>query len=148
MIQYEDQPAIMNIVRDVSERKQHEIELQAISSLSAVLRSAPSRKEMLPAIVEQLVVLLNCETVSIEIIDPLTGDAVMEAAHGTWAVLTGTSQKSGTGINALISQTRQPYFTNDLKNDPNLVYPEWVNNDIKGCIGAPLIAQDQLIGFA
>jgi putative nucleotidyltransferase with HDIG domain len=103
---------------------------------------------MLPVIVEQLVVLLNCETVSIEIIDPLTGDAITEAAHGIWAALIGKHQKRGTGINAIISQTRQPYFTNDLKNDPHLAYPEWTHNDIHGGIGAPLIAQDQLIGFA
>ena len=138
---------VVNMVYDISARKQHEIELQGIARLSSALRSAPSRVEMLPVIVEQLVVLLNCETVSIEIIDPLTGDAVIEAAHGIWAALTGTRQKSSTGINAIISQTRKPYFANDLKNDPNLVYPEWANNDIHGCIGAPLIALDQLIGF-
>ena len=147
MIQYENQPAIMNIARDISERKQHEIELQAIARLSAALRSAPSRVEILPVIVEQLVVLLNCETVAIEIIDPLTGEDVIEAAHGIWTTMTGTRQKSGTGINAIIRQTRKPYFANDLKNDPNLVYPEWARNDIRGCIGAPLIALDQLIGF-
>jgi PAS domain S-box-containing protein len=138
---------IMNLAYDITARKQHEIELHAIATLSAALRTAPSRIEMLPVIVEQLVVLLNCETVSIEIIDPLTGDAVIEAAHGIWAELIGSHQKNGTGINAIISQTRRPYATNDLKNDPNLAYPEWVRNDIQGCIGAPLIAQDQLIGF-
>jgi HD-GYP domain-containing protein (c-di-GMP phosphodiesterase class II) len=62
-------------------------------------------------------------------------------------VLIGTHQKRDTGINAIISQTRQAYTTNDLKNDPNLAYPEWTHNDIHGGIGAPLIAQDKLIGF-
>jgi PAS domain S-box-containing protein len=138
---------VVTLAYDITARMQHEIELQAIAKLSAALRSSPSRVEMLPVIVEQLVALLNCETVSIEIINPLTKDAVIEAAHGIWAALIGTRQKSGTGINAIISQTRKPYYTNDLKNDPNLVYPEWTNNDINSCSGAPLIAQDQLIGF-
>jgi PAS domain S-box-containing protein len=138
---------IVNMAYDITARKQHEIELQAIARLSAALRTANSRVEMLPVIVEQLVTLLNCETVSIEITDPLTGDAVIEAAHGNWAALIGTRQKSGTGINAIISQTRQPYSTNDLKNDPNLAYPEWTHSGILGSIGAPLVAHDHLIGF-
>ena len=138
---------IVNLVYDITARKQHENELQIIASLSAVLRSAPSRAEMLPVIVEKLVSLLDCETVSIEIIDPLTGDAVTEAAHGSWEVLIGTRQKKGTGINFIISQTRQPYFSNDLRNDPNLAYPEWTQNNIRGGGGLPLIAQDQLIGY-
>ena len=135
------------LIRDISERKQRENELHAIATLSTALRSAPSRAEMLPVIVEQLVSLLNCETVSIEIIDPLTGDAVTEAARGIWEALIGTRQKSGAGINAIISQMRQPYFTDDLKNDPNLAYPEWTHQAIRGGIGSPLIAQDNLIGF-
>ena len=138
---------IVILAYDITARKQHEIELQAIARLSAALRTAPSRTEMLPAIVDELVALLNCETVAIEIIDPQTGDTVTEAAHGIWAALTGTRQKCGTGINTIISQTRKPYSTNDFQSDPNFIYPEWFN-DIHGCIGAPLIAQDQLIGFA
>jgi PAS domain S-box-containing protein len=147
VIQYEGKPAIMNIVRDVTERNQREKELQAIASLSAALRNAPTRTEMLPVIVEQIVVLLNCETVSVEIIDPLTGDAVTEAAKGTWEALIGRHQKSGTGINAIISQSGQSYITNDLKHDSHLAYPEWTQNNIHGGAGVPLIAQNKLIGY-
>jgi PAS domain S-box-containing protein/putative nucleotidyltransferase with HDIG domain len=135
------------VIRDISERKQRENEMQAIASLSAALRSASSRAEMLPVIIEQLVELLDSETVSIEIIDPLTGDSVTEAAQGSWEALIGTRQKNGTGINSIICQTRQPYFSNDLKNDPNLAYPEWTHNEIQVGGGVPLIAQDHLIGF-
>jgi PAS domain S-box-containing protein/putative nucleotidyltransferase with HDIG domain len=139
---------VINLAYDITARRQHESELQAIASLSAALRTAPARTEMLPVILEQLVALLNWDTASVEIIDPLTGDAVTEAAKGCWEALIGNRQKSGTGINTIISQTRQPYFTNDLKNDPNLAYPEWTYNDIHGGIGAPLIAQEEhLIGF-
>jgi len=147
LIQYEGQPAIMNIVRDITERKHHENELHAIATLSAALRTAETRTEMLPVIVKQLVVLLNCETASIEIIDPLTGDAVTEAAYGAWESLIGMRQKSNTGVNVVISKTRQPYFTNDLKNDPNFTRHALVDTDFHGGIGIPLIAQDHLIGF-
>ena len=135
------------IVRDITERKQREDELQAIATLSTALRSASTRTEMLPVIVKQLVLLLKSDTASVEIVDPLTGDAVLEGAYGAWEALIGTRQPNGTGINAIISKTRQPYTTNDLKNDPNVAYPESSCERILGAIGAPLIAQGQVIGY-
>ncbi|MBK8421481.1 PAS domain S-box protein [Candidatus Villigracilis saccharophilus] len=147
LIQYEGKPAVMNIVRDITEREQYENELQAIATLSAALRAAQTRAEMLPVIVEQLIFLLNCEAVTIEIIDPLTGDSVTEAAFGIWKPLIGVRQEKGTGINAIISQTRQPWHTNDLNHTENFAHPEFVHKGIHGGIGAPLIAQDNLIGF-
>ena len=147
LIQYEGKPAVMNIVRDITEREQYENELQAIATLSAALRAAQTRAEMLPVIVEQLISLLNCEAVTIEIIDPLSGDSVTEAAFGIWKPLIGVRQEKGTGINAIISQTRQPWYTNDLNHTANFAHPEFVHKGIHGGIGAPLIAQDNLIGF-
>jgi PAS domain S-box-containing protein len=147
LIQYEGQLAVMNIVRDVTERKQHERELQAITTLSSALRIARTRIEMLPVIVEQIINLLNCDSATIEIMEPQTGDAIVEAAHGIWEHLAGSRQKKGTGINAIISQTRKPYYTDNLKDDPNLVYSEWAYGGIRSCVGVPLIAQDNLIGY-
>jgi GAF domain-containing protein len=147
LIQYEGKPAIMNIVRDITERKNHENELRAIATLSAALRTAATRAEMLPVIVSQMVLLLNCETASIEIIDPLTGEAVTEAAHGLWKALIGTRQKRDTGINAIISQTRKPYYTNDLKGNPDFLHKDLISKGVHSGIGVPLIAQKSLIGF-
>ena len=42
-IEYEGKPAIMNVVRDITEHRQREKELQAIASLSAAMRSASSK---------------------------------------------------------------------------------------------------------
>ena len=135
------------IMRDITERKQRERQQRAIVTLSAALRTAPSRAEMLPVIVEQAAGLLTADTATVEIIDPYTGEAVTEAGVGAWQVLVGTRQRPGTGINALIAQTGQPYFTTDLQNDPNLTYHEWARQGIRGSAGVPLIAQEKLIGF-
>jgi PAS domain S-box-containing protein/putative nucleotidyltransferase with HDIG domain len=147
VIQYVGQTAIMNIIRDVTDRKQRESELQAIAKLSEALRTAVTRADMLPVIVEQIVNLLHSDTATIEIIDPQSGDAVVEAACGAWSILVGTRQSSGTGINAIISRTLKPYHTHDLENDPNVTYHEWARENIRGSAGIPLIAQEKLIGF-
>ncbi len=95
LIQYEGQTAFMNIIRDVTDRKQHENELQAIATLSAALRAAPSRSEMLPVIVDQIASLIKCDSVDIEIIEPQAGDTVVEAAYGLWKPLDWHKAKEG-----------------------------------------------------
>jgi len=147
MIQYEGKPAIMNIVRDITKRKQRENELRAIATLSAALRTAPTRAEMLPVIIEEINILLNSDAATVEIIDQQTGNVTTEVANGLWTNLAGARQAKGTGINAIISQTLEPYITHDLENDPNIFYHEWARAGIRGSAGVPLIAQDELIGF-
>ncbi len=141
------EPELFCIDIDLTTSKQHENELQAIATLSSALRYAPTRAEMLPAIVEQVAGLLHSDALTIEMIQPHSGDTVVEAAHGAWAKLLGTTQKQGTGINAIIAATLQPYVTRDLQRDPNVAYPEWANVGIRASVGAPLLAQDRLIGF-
>ena len=147
-IEYEGKPAIMNVVRNVTERKQSEKELQAIASLSASLRSAPSRLEMLPVIVEQLSHILNCDSILFQIIDQETQDAVVEGAYGEWSSTIGTRQPNNTGLNAVLRETMIPYLNNNIKDDPRFITLENVNNDeIVATAGVPLVAQDQVIGF-
>jgi len=138
---------VQSFHHDITERKQRENELQAIATLSAALRIAPTLAEMLPVIVDQLAALLNCQTVSVEIIDPLTGVIVTEAAHGIWESFIDTHQKNGSHNLTSISKKGQPFSNNDLLTDPKLAYSEWTYNDMLYCIGSPLIAQDRLIGF-
>ena len=138
---------LLGVSRDITEHKQRERELKAIVTLSAALRRASNRAQMVPLMLEQIVSLLNIESVTVEIIDPETGEAVVEAGYGPWKLLVGTRQKSGTGINAIISQTLQLYHTHDLEHDPNLTYHDWARENIRGCAGIPLVAQEQLIGF-
>jgi PAS domain S-box-containing protein len=147
-IEYEGKPAIMNVVRDVTERTQREKELQAIASLSASLRSAPNRMEMLPVIVEQLSHILNCDSILFQIIDEQTQDAVVEGAYGEWSSTIGSHQPNNTGLNTVLRETMEPYLNNNIKEDPRFMTLENVNNDnIIATAGVPLVAQDQVIGF-
>jgi len=148
VIQYEGKPAVMNIVRDISERKQRENELNAIAILGVALRSAPTRSDMLPVIVEQLSGLLNSDAISIEIIDPITKESVTEAASGVWTSVIGFRQPPGTGLDAVISETKKSYINNNLQDEPNIIAPaNFLEESILAGAGVPLIAQNQLIGY-
>ncbi len=146
-IEYEGKPAIMNVVRDVTERNQREKELNAIATLSNALRTAATRAEMLPVIVEQVCILLNSDSISIELIDPITQDAVVEAAYGLWESAIGYRQPSGTGVNAWVTETRKSYLNNQIKDETRVGFPLHYFKNLLACAGVPLIAQDQLIGF-
>jgi len=146
-IVYDGKPAIMHIIHDITDRRQREHELQAIASLSSALRTASGLKEMLPVIVNEIANLINCDCETIEIIDPQSGDAVVEAAYGMWEKLIGQRQKSGTGMNAVIGATRQPFLTSNLEKDARAFYHEWARYGIIGCAGLPMVAQEKLIGF-
>jgi putative nucleotidyltransferase with HDIG domain len=137
----------MNIVRDITERKQHENELHAIAALSAALRSAGSRAEMLPVIVQQLGNLLACDCASIAIIDPQTQEAVVEAAAGDWTAQIGFRQSSGIGLNAIIRETGRPFHTDNLQLEPRLENRGYLTGSAQAAAGVPLVAQERLIGF-
>ncbi len=133
--------------KDITDIKLHEAELEAIASLSAALRSAPDRASMLPVLVEKLSQVLNCLSVSVEIIDPDTQEAVVEAAHGAWLPMLGSRQPPGTGLNEVIRKTRQPYFSNNIGVDTRRSQAFYHPENIRSGAGVPLIAQDELIGY-
>lgn len=146
-ILYDGNPAVMNIIHDITDRRQREHELQAIAALSSAMRTAPGLKEMLPVIVNEVVNLINCDCATIEIIDPQSGDSTVEAAYGMWEKLVGQRQKSGTGMNAVISATKKPFLTTNLEKDHRAFYHSWARYGIIGCVGFPMIAQEKLTGF-
>jgi len=136
------------VIRDVSERNRRQVELQAITTLSAALRAAGNRKEMIPIILRELDRLLQCDSISVEMIDPLSHESVVDAAVGHWANMVGVRQPDLTGLNKIISESRKPYHNNRIQEDaPIAAVPAECWNGITAGAGVPLIAQDQLIGY-
>jgi putative nucleotidyltransferase with HDIG domain len=72
---------------------------------------------------------------------------VVEAAYGAWAALIGYRQPAGSGLNAVISETREPYHNNKMADEPRIGDLGYLLKGIDSSAGVPLIAQDQLIGF-
>jgi HD-GYP domain-containing protein (c-di-GMP phosphodiesterase class II) len=136
---------MQGMLTDIIEREHREHKLGAIAMVSAALRTAHTRAEMLPIILDQLVDLLKADGAALTMCDPAGGEMVTELARGAWADATGLHWPPGEGVSGFVIATGQPYLSNDLRNDPRVAQSDFVG-DTRAVAGVPLIAQGQTIG--
>ncbi len=81
-VELEDGPANMSFITDISERQQRQRELEAIAALSAALRSAVSRAEMLPVILDQVMELFQAKAAFLATPGPSGDEMQVEIGRG------------------------------------------------------------------
>jgi PAS domain S-box-containing protein len=139
--EYDNPVTLFGTIQDITERKQREREMQAIASISAALRSASTRTEMLNIIATQIIELLNAETITIGRYDPITHDGIHELAVGGLEPLIHKRIPAGYGIPSYVFTHKRPYVTNDLPNDPLFYSREYIGK-IQGLACVPLLTQN------
>jgi len=137
--------AIVNNYRDITERKQRRRELEAMAAVSAALRAAETRADMLPVILEQSLSLLNTHVASLAMVDPLTGAIVTELGLGVWAQFTGRTHPITQNLTHQIIATGQLYLSDDISGEPSLEVLLPIS-DIRAIAGVPLSANQKIIG--
>jgi len=145
------QAVIINF-RNVTERKhrddeihQHTKELEALARVSSSMRVASTRTEIYKVLLEQISNLLAVQGAAIAIIDSGSSDSVIELGVGAWKDWTGMRFETGKAISDKMIATGKPYVTNDAQNDPNILYPYFVNNlAVVACV--PLITSNGPLG--
>jgi len=120
-------------------------ELSAIALVSSALRTATTRAEMLPIILDQLLDLMKVGGVAFGFRDPLTGETVIELARGEWASWTGIRLSPGEGVSGHVFATGRPYLNNDVRSDPRMTHLDQLS-DLRAVACIPLIARQQTIG--
>ncbi len=116
-----------------------------ISRVSAALRVASDRKEMVRVILDQLVNLLDVDSASLASIDPATGDTLIELARGSWEKFNNLRFSSGELGTFPFPLTTSPYHNNEIQTDTHFPQAE-VKLGLQSMAGVPLIAQGVLIG--
>ncbi|HVN54402.1 MAG TPA: HD domain-containing phosphohydrolase [Anaerolineaceae bacterium] len=134
----------IDIEEDVTERKQHERELEAIVVVANAMRTAKSRVEMLPVIIEQLLDLFKAQGGSISLFDPANEEMVVALARGPFARAAGVRVSVNEGLTGLVISSRQPYISRGVSVDPR--FNDVLFDRVYSIVGMPLIAQGQLIG--
>ncbi|NNJ12474.1 GAF domain-containing protein [Chloroflexales bacterium ZM16-3] len=133
------------IKQDVTERSQRARELEAVSTVSAALRIASTRAEMLPVILEQICNLLHADGAMIAIHDRASGEVFLERGYGAMAGMSGLRVSADSGVIGHVLRTGEPYQTADIWSDPHLsqIHTGRLNESLAV---APLSAQNTLIG--
>jgi len=131
---------------DITERKNQERELEVIANLSFALRSASTKDEILPLLVDQTTKLLRSAGTIIELIDPFSGNTVIEFANGVFKKLIGVEVPVDEGLSGVIRKTGKTYLNNSIKNEPLNLFPEYFENYNALC-GVPLFSHEEMIGF-
>ena len=137
--------SIISIGEDITERKKRESELQAIATVSAAMRLAPTRAEMLPIILDQMLNLLRTGGAALAMRDPATNEVVIELGRGDWTTWTDIRLEPGEGISGQVVATGRPYLSDDVTQDAQMTHVGLVGS-LPNVACVPLTVQEQTIG--
>ena len=134
------------IVRNISERKRHELEREAIITVANVLRTATTRLEILTLILDELNDLFDADGAMLAVRDLPSEDTIVEMGRGiVGEKFTNLRIPQGTGVCSWVIENRKPYLNNNANTDPVFYRPDLLG-DSHAVASVPLIAQEQLIG--
>jgi len=137
---------VLITVLDITERKQHEREMESLAQVSAALRHAASRAEMIPLIVDLVFSLLNGQGSALILNNPSGNDYSVEATRGIWADLAGQHIPGGMGISGHIIQGGEAYITDKLAEDSLLYEKDETRRGIDHLAAVPLTTPAGTIG--
>ncbi len=141
-----DNGNFLGIVRDITERKHHELERDAIITVSAALRQATTKNEILNIILDQVVSLFEADGAMLVLPNAQSGGFVDEIGRGVVGErMKGLHIPPGKGVCHWVITNKKPYLSNHADRDPLFYRADLLGASI--CIAsAPLIAQEQPIG--
>ncbi len=141
-----DDGRFQGIVRDITERRQHELEREAIITVANALRTAATRSEILAVLLDQMNELFKADGAMLAIPIPSTGEITLEMGRGAVGErFTGLRLPPGKGAIRWVMENRQPYMSNNAQTDP-LFYKPALLGESQAVAAVPLIAQEQVIG--
>ena len=134
------------VIIDITERKQHERELEAIASISSTLRLAKTLDELHSQLLDQVLALVGVKVGSIWLYDPFA-DQINLAAHQAGEDTGMIAVKSGENIPWLVVKSGESIVSREFCNEPGLgaEIDEQIPKGVGGaCV--PLYAEERVIG--
>lgn len=146
---FEDKQATQLIIRDISERKVRESEMEAIAAVSRGLQDADTQDEMLPVIMDQAMQAVGALDGSITLMDEQSGDHHIVAGRGPRASQpVGSVIPRGMGLTSKVVEDRSAYINNQFIIDPDPAVYQVVKDvtPTKSVAIFPIFAEDKVIG--
>ncbi|GAC1431668.1 MAG: hypothetical protein NVS4B1_31440 [Ktedonobacteraceae bacterium] len=117
--------------------------------VSMTLTERATLPKILQRCTEAMVHHLHAAFARIWTLVPEEGVLVLQASAGIYTHLNGSHARISPGALKIgrIAQERQPYLTNDVRNDPHISDKEWAKNTgMISFAGYPLVVEDQVVG--
>ena len=130
---------------EITDRKRREDELQLMATVSAALRMASTRNEMLPIILDQASNLVRTPHVCLMLLDEQKEECVVELARGIWTELQGNRLVFSQSVCKSVLASGQPFLCEDLRTDPILMDTFRISRPMS-LTGLPLAVNHQKIG--
>ncbi len=144
------------IIRDITERKQAESQLEERANLlamSADIGKALTEIKDIPLMLDRcanfIVKHLDAAFARIWILNETEQMLELQASAGMYTHIDGAHGRVPVGKFkiGLIAQERKPHLTNDVQNDPRVGDHEWAKREgMVSFAGYPLLVKDHLIG--
>jgi PAS domain S-box-containing protein len=132
-------------VRDITESRQRERELEAVASISSALRAALSREEVYPIILDQVERLLNADGIGLIVRDIATGEVKVEQARGAWISLLNMRYSADQATRGPILIMHEPYLNNNIESEQHLFQTKPFSG-LKATACVPLEIEGENIG--
>jgi HD-GYP domain-containing protein (c-di-GMP phosphodiesterase class II) len=138
-------PQLGYLAEEITERKERQHQLEALTSMRTALRAAPTRAEMIPILLDQLLALLDAEGAAFVTRRSSSRECVVELARGAWAGLSQQSfalndEAEGGGL-----IPDELYLHNHVHTDPRFTGPMPLEG-LHSLAAVPLNIQGQTLG--
>jgi PAS domain S-box-containing protein len=135
--------AIQN-ARLYSERRRRAEELESMVKISSALRTAETKMEMVPFILDEVMALFGAEGAVLALRDPETGGMQIELARGAWAGVTGLLLPGERGVVEKAFSIGLSQIKDLTDHSLAVSFDSSDSPFVAAC--APMIAQGQSIG--
>lgn len=137
-----DQPYLVGVGLDITERKERERQLQSFVTVSRALRAANRRDQMLPVILDEAMRLLQAGGAML-VTHPQAGCRRVDLARGGWQPLSGRELEAGHPLQEFSAQAF--FLEEDVRNVPEWPQPELLD-PFYAVVGAPLMQDGEVTG--
>jgi PAS domain S-box-containing protein len=132
-------------LRNITESRQRERELEAVASITSALRAALTRAEVYPIILDQVETLLKADGIGLILRDMNTHEVRVEQARGAWSSLLNMRYSSDQATRGPIMIMDQPYINNNIEKEQHLFQTKPFSG-LKATACVPLEIEGQIIG--
>jgi two-component system, cell cycle sensor histidine kinase and response regulator CckA len=136
---------VVGNIMDITERKQHEREQAAVVTVSAALRQVQSQAEILPIILDQLLILLQADGAALALYDPATDTAVVKEARGEFSPSLHIHLPLDSSLSGTVISSGKPFITTDLQQETGF-YRADLRGNMRAAACVPLLVQEEVIG--